>query len=244
MSEVFYLPQTDSTNLWAKAHPDRAAGVWAVYTLDQTAGRGRLGRGWADAAGQALYYTAVLPYPPAGMGTLPLLASLLVREVLDRRYGVGARLGVKWPNDVLLDGKKLVGILCEAVPGREMTVCGIGINLAQPQRFFDAAGLPHAASLALAGVDADAARDAGPLARALTDAFAAAAPRLRAEGFAPRRAAYEAACVNLGRRVRWESGEGTAVGIDETGRLVVRANDGVRHVFTGEVSVQGIYGSL
>ena len=244
---VLYLPQAESTNAWAKAHPDRFEGVWAVYARDQTAGRGRLGRAWAGAAGQALYYTAVLPFAPAQLDTLPLAASLLVCDVLHARYGAGPRLGIKWPNDVLLDGKKLVGILCEGVPGRNRTVCGIGINLCQSADFFTAAGLPHAASLADAGFAADAGRDTGPLAQALTVAFAQAAPVLQTQGFAPYLAAYRQNCANLGRRVFWDGGAGTALDVDEAGRLVVRqdtgAGTGTVRLFTGEVSVQGIYGS-
>ena len=239
-----YLPRVGSTNAWAKAHPGRLPGVWAVYTLDQTAGRGRLGRAWSGAAGQALYYTAVLPYAPAQMDTLPLLAGLLVCRVLAERYPLGARLAVKWPNDVLLDGKKLVGILCEGVPGQAKTVCGIGINLCQPAAYFAAAGLPHAASLVMQGADADAGRDAAPLAAALTAAFAREAPVLAAQGFAPYLADYRADCINLGRHVTWDGGAGTALDVDEAGRLLVSEDgSGIERLFTGEVSVRGIYGA-
>lgn len=243
---VVYLPQAGSTNTWAKAHPDRAAGVWAVYTLDQTGGRGRLGRAWAGCPGQALYYTAVLPWAPARLAALPLLAGLAVREALLARYAAlaPAALRLKWPNDLLLNGKKLAGILCEGVPGRDVTVCGIGINLAQPQSFFDAAALPWATSLAVQGVDADAGRDAAPLARALTDAFADAAPRLCREGFAPWRAAYEAVCANLGQPVRWQDGEGAALGVGPDGCLLVQTQAGTVRLFAGEVSLHGVYGAL
>ncbi len=242
---VFRLPRADSTNAWAKAHPDRSDGVWAVYTLDQTAGRGRLGRRWADAAGQALYYTAVLPWAPAQLPALGLLAGLLVCEALQARYAPGPDLRLKWPNDVLLAGKKLAGILCEGVPGQSRTVCGIGINLCQPATVFAAAGLPHAASLTMQGVDADAARDAAPLAEALTAALAREAPVLAAKGFAPYLDRYRALCVNLGRRVAWDGGAGTALDVDEAGRLLVAEDgSGTVRLFTGEVSVRGIYGAV
>lgn len=243
---LVYLPRTGSTNAWAKANPGAAAGVWGVYTLDQTAGRGRLGRAWAGAAGQALYYTAVLPHAPAQLPALGLLAGLLARRALLARYALPeSALCLKWPNDLLLGGKKLAGILCEGVPGRAATVCGIGVNLAQPQAFFDAAGLPYATSLALHGIPAAPAREAGPLAQALTDAFAADAPRLCREGFAPWRAEYEAACANLGRAVRWDGGTGTALGVDDAGRLRVRSDAGpTLALLAGEVSLHGVYGAL
>ena len=64
------------------------------------------------------------------------------------------------------------------------------------------------------------------------------------EGFAPYRERYKARCVNLGRRVTYEGGAGTAVDVDEEGRLIVEGENGETRVFTGEVSVQGIYGAV
>ena len=161
LNEVRFLPQCGSTNRYAKEQIEAFGPVAAVYTTDQTDGRGRRGRQWVNAAGQALYYTAILKVPMVQPETLPLFASLAVREQLRLRYGVDC--AIKWPNDLLLGGKKIAGILCEAVSygtggeGRAY-LCGIGINLAQPQSYFDAAGLPYGTSLALQGarVDLDA----------------------------------------------------------------------------------------
>ncbi len=243
------LAECASTNLWARENPGRLAPLGAVYTTSQTAGRGRLGRAWVNAEGQGLYYTVLLDLPLAQPETLPQLSSLLVGRALAQQYGAQCR--IKWPNDLLLGGKKLVGILCESTEhaGRRVWISGIGVNLAQPQAYFDAAGLPHGTSLALAGVDADPARDAAALAARLTALFAAAAPRFAAEGFAPWRPAYKEACVNLGRKVEYPlpggaKGEGTAEDIDGDGRLVVRTPQGRTAVFTGEVSVSGIYGAV
>ena len=137
--------------------------------------------------------------PLAQPATLPLLASLAVRRQLQLRYGVDCQ--IKWPNDLLLNGK-IVGILCESVSygyqqqGRGI-LCGIGINLAQPQSYFDAADLPHGTSLALQGAAVDLATDPAWLAEGLTDfgfdrnlyTFARDALRFREE--------YKAACINL-----------------------------------------------
>ncbi|MGN0983542.1 MAG: biotin--[acetyl-CoA-carboxylase] ligase [Gemmiger sp.] len=240
---VLYLPEVDSTNAWAKQHLDQFGPVGAVYTTSQTAGRGRLGRSWVNAAGQALYYTAVLKTPLAQPGTLPLFACLAVCDALRRRYGADCR--IKWPNDILLNGKKLVGILCEVAPDGHSLLAGIGINLAQPQEYFDAAALPHATSLALQGVAVDLAQDPEWLAQYLTDfGFDRALYTYEVEGFAPYRAQYKAQCVNLGRHVTYDGGAGIAEDIDEQGRLVVRDEDGTHRVFTGEVSVRGIYGAV
>ena len=237
INEVRYLPECGSTNAYMKEHFEEFGPVGAVYTTNQTAGRGRLGRTWVNAEGKALYYTVAIREPLAQPATLPLLASLAVRRQLALRYGVDCQ--IKWPNDLLLNGKKIVGILC-----------GIGINLAQPQSYFDAADLPHGTSLALQGATIDLEQDPGWLAEALTDfGFDQPLYTFARDGFAPFREEYKAACVNIGRRVTFDlpdggQGAGEAVDVDEEGRLVVRTDSGEEHVFTGEVSVRGIYGSL
>lgn len=243
---LVYLEEVDSTNTWAKAHPDQFGPVGAVYTTCQTAGRGRLGRQWVNAGGRALYYTAVLNTPLADTAALPLYASLAVARALHRQYGVDCR--IKWPNDLLLNGKKIVGILCETVirDHQVTALAGIGINLAQDRAYFTAAGLPHGSSLALEGADVHLPEDAHALARALTAfGFDRELYAFEREGFAACRAEYKALCVNLGRHVEFDGGTGTAVDIDEQGRLVVKDDQGGDvHVFTGEVSVRGIYGAV
>ena len=177
---VIYLPEVDSTNLWAKHNLDKFGPIGAVYTTHQTAGRGRLGRSWLDAPHKGLYYTAV-----------------------------------------------------------------IRTDLAQPQEYFDAAGLPHGTSLALQGVPVDMDTDPEWLAQYMTDfGFDRALYTYEAEGFAPYRERYKALCVNLGRRVTYDGGAGTAVDVDDEGRLIVRDETGDTRVFTGEVSVKGIYGAV
>lgn len=129
-------------------------------------------------------------------------------------------------------------------------LCGIGINLAQPQSYFDAAGLPHATSLALQGVQVDLDADPEVLAEGLTDfGFDRNLYQFARDGFAPFLEEYKAACVNLGREVTFDlpgggEGRGIAQDIDSEGRLVVCTPEGTRLVFTGEVSVRGIYGQL
>ena len=243
LNTLIRLPAADSTNAWAKANLDRFGPVGAVYTTNQTAGRGRLGRAWANAAGQALYYTAVLRLPLADPGALPLYASLAVAAALRRQYGADCQ--IKWPNDLLLNGKKIAGILCESAGDGHALLVGVGVNLGQPQAFFEAQGLPHGASLACQGVDVDLDRDPEWLAQYLTDfGFDRALYTYEVEGFAPYRERYKAACVNLGRRVTFDGGSGVAGDIDAEGRLVVRTDGGVQKVFTGEVSVRGIYGAV
>lgn len=243
------LPECESTNTVVKQNPAPLLPVGAVYTTCQTAGRGRLGRSWVNAAGQALYYTVALDFPFCQPEALPQLSSLIVADALKAHYGVCCN--IKWPNDLLLGGKKLTGILCEstAYENRRIYLSGIGINLAQPQAYFDAAGLPHGTSLALSGIKVNPETDAAALAAELTARFSAAAPAFAENGFAAIREKYRAACVNLGRTVEYPvaqggTARGVAEDIDADGRLVVKGEDGERAVFTGEVSVKGIYGAL
>ena len=248
INEVRYLPECGSTNAYVKEHFEEFGPVGAVYTENQTAGRGRLGRSWVNAEGKALYYTAAIREPLAQPATLPLLASLAVRTQLRLRYGVDCQ--IKWPNDLLLNGKKVVGILCEVGPDGHSIVVGIGINLAQPQSYFDAADLPHGTSLELQGAKVDLSTDPEWLAEGLTD-FGFDRPMyvFARDGFAPFRDEYKAACINIGRRVTFDlpgggQGAGEAIDVDADGRLVVRTDSGEEHVFTGEVSVHGIYGAV
>ena len=181
---VIYLPQVGSTNAWAKENIAQFGPVGAVYTTDQTAGRGRLGRGWVDAPGKGLYYTAVIKTDLAQPSTLPLFASLAVCDALKQRYGIDCQ--IKWPNDLLLNGKKIVGILCEVAPDGHSLVVGIGINLAQPQEYFDMAGLPHGTSLLLQGVNVDLDTDPEWLAQYMTDfGFDRALYTYEEQGLAP-----------------------------------------------------------
>lgn len=241
-SRLTTLPEADSTNLYCKAHLSRMGHFDAVWTTCQTAGRGRRGHVWQNAPGAALYYTILFKEPLADPACLPLASGLAAARALEECFGVECAL--KWPNDLLLGGKKAVGILCEGFGGA--FVSGIGVNLSQTAEFFAAAGLPHGVSVA--GhlghpLPPDAPRQ---LAEALSRRFTADEDlqRFYREGFAPLRGAYTARCVNLGRQVWFEGGEGVAETVDEQGRLVVAAEGGLRHVLSGEVSVKGIYGRV
>jgi len=236
------LPEADSTNLYCKAHISRMGHFDAVWTTCQTAGRGRRGHVWQNAPGAALYYTILFKEPLADPACLPLASGLAAARALEECFGVECAL--KWPNDLLLGGKKAVGILCEGFGGA--FVSGIGVNLSQTAEFFAAAGLPHGVSVA--GhlghpLPPDAPRQ---LAEALSRRFTADEDlqHFYREGFAPLRGAYTARCVNLGRQVWFEGGEGVAETVDGQGRLVVAAEGGLRHVLSGEVSVKGIYGRV
>ena len=134
---IHHKRETESTNLDA-----RAGGPHDVFTADfQTAGRGRLDHKWESPEGTNLLMSVVLPVdgqPPEAVATLPLVAGLAVAKGLSslrtrRDSSVGeslrGRLAIKWPNDVLVDGKKIAGILCER--HGDCVIVGIGVNVRQ-----------------------------------------------------------------------------------------------------------------
>ena len=243
---LIWLSEVDSTNTYCKKHFAELEDGAVVCTDNQTAGRGRLGRDWINAAGQGLYYTLVIKRPLAQPSTLPLLSSMAVRAAVKVCFGRDTR--VKWPNDLLLNGKKLVGILCEGIAPRAGAeggiICGIGVNLAQPESYFAALDLPHGTSLALQGVEIRPQQDALKLAAAMTEWFRTNLPAFGEQGFAPFLQEYRADCVNLGMPVTFEGGKGVAQDVDENGNLVVLTDSGEKRIFTGEVSVKGIYGAV
>jgi BirA family biotin operon repressor/biotin-[acetyl-CoA-carboxylase] ligase len=206
-----------------------------VVTEHQTAGRGRLDRSWQTPARAALTFSVLLrPEVPAlEWPWLPLLTGHALARVL-RDTGVPA--GVKWPNDVLIDDRKVAGILVERVdtPLGAAAVVGIGLNVSTT-----AEELPvdTATSLALAGGTEP---DRTALLLALLAGLRVEHDAWRARGSRELRAAYAASCVTVGRTVRVElpSGEtltGPATGIDPGGRLLVRGSHGETAVGAGDV---------
>ncbi len=207
-----HLRRTGSTNERAKEIARGGAPHGTLVTAaEQTAGRGRDGRRWHAPAGRALLASLVLRDAPP---LLPIAAALAVAEVA--AGAARGTLSLKWPNDVLLDGRKLAGILVEARPAERWAVLGIGLNVAVAIAELPAELGDRAATLGLAPAAIE------PLLAALLEALArrlgAPAPELIA--------AFRERDALLERRVRFAGGDGIGAGIDERGRLLVRATDG------------------
>jgi BirA family biotin operon repressor/biotin-[acetyl-CoA-carboxylase] ligase len=131
---------TLAANLAAKASHDGTV----ILAREQTAGRGQHGRSWNSARGQGIWMSAIL-LPPPPMRRPVVLAALAAQAVCDTIQDLtGLPARIKWPNDVLMAGRKICGILIEQ---GHRTIIGIGLNLNQPDEFFQRAGLPMAASL-------------------------------------------------------------------------------------------------
>ena len=206
----------------------------AVATTDhQRAGRGRLGRSWDDQPGAALLVSVVLR-PPAGAATaqLSLVCALSVAETVERTAALEAR--VKWPNDVLVEGRKVAGILLEARDGA--VVCGIGVNVNQLDGALPVHARTPAASLrTLTGRDHDRALVLVELLARLEANYDA----WLASGLAPLLPELEHRDALRGREVTVGEVTGTAAGIAPDGRLRVVGADGAETlVASGEVDTR------
>ena len=200
--------RTDSTN--ARARDLAVAGAphgTVVTASEQTAGRGRQGRNWSAPADRALLCSIVIRDPSA---LLPLAAALAVAEIA----GEGAR--IKWPNDVLLDGRKLAGILIEGRPQEGWAVLGMGINVAV--RLEDLPPELHETAATLGREPEDVDAVLAELLAALERWLAAREDEVLAR--------YRELDALAGREIRWASGTGVAAGIADDGGLLVRVADG------------------
>jgi BirA family biotin operon repressor/biotin-[acetyl-CoA-carboxylase] ligase len=213
-----HLRATDSTNERARALATAGAPHGTLVTAgEQAAGRGRQGRTWSAPPGRALLMSLVLrEYPPL----LPLAAAVAVADV------AGPQASIKWPNDVLLDGRKVAGILVEGRPQEGWAILGIGVNVAVREQDLPVQLHGRAAGLGLEPSDVEPTLAAllAALGQRLTQDDATIVAELR-----DRDALY-------GRAIQWGRGRGVAAGIDDVGRLVVDCADGTRDALdAGEV---------
>ena len=212
-----HYSETDSTN--ERARELAAAGTphgTLVTASEQSAGRGRQGRRWTAPRGRALLCSLVIRDPPR---LLPLAAGVAVAEV------AGPQARVKWPNDVLVDGLKVAGILVEGRPQEGWAVLGIGLNVALREEDFPPELAGRAGTL---GLEPTAVEPTLDRLLASLDRWLTAAPDAVLEAVRSRDAL-------LDRPVRWAGGEGRGAGIDSEGRLLVATGDGQIALDAGEV---------
>ena len=131
---LVFHEKVDSTNLQAKSLARQGAPEGSVVVADsQTGGRGRMGKGWVSPPGTNLYFSVILrpPVPPVRLSQIPLLAAAAIHRAVSSMVE-GASATIKWPNDILIGGRKVCGILCEMETEPDMThfvIAGIGINV-------------------------------------------------------------------------------------------------------------------
>ncbi|MBQ8947622.1 MAG: biotin--[Lachnospiraceae bacterium] len=247
--ELYYYDKVDSTNVRVRQIADTASDGTLVVSDMQEAGRGRRGRGWNSPAGTGIYMSLLLKpdIMPSDAPMITLIMALAVAGAIRNTTGLDAR--IKWPNDVVINGRKTCGILTEMDMESDYirdVIVGVGINVNQP----DTGSFPEE----IRGTATSLKIEAGETVR--RSALVAEVMNLF-EGYydsflgngdlSGLRQEYEKLLVSIGTEVRVldPGGEysGISGGIDDRGELLVKMPDGeVRTVYAGEVSVRGIYG--
>jgi BirA family transcriptional regulator, biotin operon repressor / biotin---[acetyl-CoA-carboxylase] ligase len=234
------LPSTNDT---CKEQIESLPHGAAITARAQYCGKGTKGRQWANQPGQAVFLSFVLKgVRLESLTLLPLLCGLAEVEALSE---LGIKAGIKWPNDIVLNGKKISGILCESVifGGRIDVVCGIGVNVQQTPEQFVQSGLPYAGSI-LSETGRLLALDS--VINALLNKFEVIYEEYLSTGFDQLKGRYEEHCVTLHKQVRVlnEGREQTAFaeGIAADGRLICSVDGKQTLIDHGEASVRGLWG--
>ncbi len=249
---LYYYDETGSTNNDAKRLAEEGAPHGTVVAVDrQTAGKGRRGRSWQTLSGTALAFTLMIrpDFPPDRASMLTLVIALSVAEAVEETAGL--RAAIKWPNDIVVNGKKVCGILTEMTMTPEMDeiqylVMGVGINVnnAGPEEFLEEMRDRTTSLRIESGRRIDRAE---LLDRVLVRFEANYETFLATLDLSGLRKNYQSRLQGVGGEVRVldPAGEYTGIsqGVSDRGELlVVRENGEKVRVYAGEVSVRGLYG--
>ena len=238
MRKIITYPSVDSTNAAAKKLALAGEGECAVAAAEQTAGRGRLARSWQSPAGEGLWVSLLLRpqnIPAQCAGGAVFVAALAMAEALSA-YGPAK---IKWPNDLVMGGKKICGMLAEAGFREGMCdwiVLGAGVNLLQ-MGFPDE--LPHATSLYL---QTGARVPPEELLPVFLEHFEPWYATWQERSLIPILEGIRPRSATLGQGIRIDGREGKALDFREDGALIWQADGKTETVLAGDVPVRGLYG--
>lgn len=236
------VDKTGSTNADLVAALPKLSAPTLLLAKTQTAGRGRAGRSWYSAPEQSLTFSLAWKFhlPMQGLVGLPLAVGVAIAEAL-AMLGVHVRL--KWPNDILFEGRKLAGILIESASAGSVpydaswAVIGVGINMVLDAQLVEcigrsAAGIPWLAEL-----------DRNVLLATLLNSLAEAMVQFEQEGFAAFAERWNTLHAYAGQAVAiLDNGsilhEGTALGVDDIGRFLLQTAGGTLGIMAGDVSLR------
>lgn len=241
--EIHYFGEVDSTNNEAKKLAANGCPEGTIVVAEaQVTGRGRLSRGWFSPFGKGIWLSVVLrpPFGPMDAAKCTLMAAVGVNRAINKVTGAGC--GIKWPNDILWNGRKIVGILTEMsaeMDAINYVVIGMGINV-NIEEFPDdiaatAASLSFASGHQVSRIQ---------LLTAILSELENVYMLVKQSGFAPALAAWREESITLGKQVKvWgfdSSFNGVAVDIDADGALLVETPQGIERVLAGDVSIRPV----
>lgn len=238
------VDEVDSTNTYLKREYAALPHGHCIVSACQTQGKGSKGRVWRSPMGDSVAFSVLWkPQTMFDYSMLTLCCGLAVCLAIRELTGLDAH--IKWPNDVVIQSKKICGILCENVfdHGKPALVLGIGINLLADQQYFDQMELPYGASLAMLGARPPA---EALVARVLDHLEKLCMDTERDNNLTACLQEWRPLCLTLGKQVRViqprEEFTGTAIDVDDCGHLLVDDGQTIHTLMGSEVSVRGLYG--
>ena len=244
---VVYYDKIDSTNNRAKEAGDNGAAHGTLFVADmQVAGKGRRGRVWKSPSGSSIYMTILLypDIPPVKAPQLTLLMAIAVAEGIQEVTGLETK--IKWPNDIVVNGRKICGILTEMsteIDYINHVVIGAGINVNQDTFPDDIKATASSLKLEL-GKSVKRSELIAAVMKSFEKCYEIF---IETEDLSGLQELYNSMLVNRDQEVKvLEPGneyKAHAIGINQTGELIVRTPDGKeKEIYAGEVSVRGVYG--
>jgi biotin--[acetyl-coA-carboxylase] ligase len=237
---VVYVPEVDSTNNIAKEYANKGCEEGLLVVCDnQTAGKGRLGRNWISEKSAGLYMSIVLrpEIMPMEAPQLTLIAGIASVRAINKITNL--QCGIKWPNDIIVNNKKLVGILTEMsaeIESVKYVVVGIGVNV--NNKMFDDEIKNKATSIYL---QTNKVYKRSQLASEITFEFMELYNEFCKDGFSVLKNEYNNLCINVGKDVKTVGKTeiyGKALGVNENGELIIETENGTKNVLSGEVSLR------
>ena len=243
--QIIYLDEVDSTNNYARLMADKINSDFLVVADMQTLGKGRMGRSWSSPAGIGIFMSLCIKpemsVEKASMITLVTAVSLC--DAIEELYPINAT--IKWPNDIVINSKKISGILTEMssdMDGIKYIISGMGINV-NNKEFPDDIKDMASSILLETGILADR---SNLIAAVIYHFYKNMNIFLKTGDMSGLKENYENHLVNIGKDVKILDPkgiyQGVALGIDETGALLVNAEGKIKRIISGEVSVRGLYG--
>ena len=227
--ETIHLESTDSTNSWAKRECSRfrSGKIYCVVADAQTAGRGRLGRKWVSPEGKNLYASVVFTLP-LSVVFLPNLGQILILSAAKVLEQLGFDPKIKWPNDLLLDGKKVAGVLSEATTCEDHLVLIMGVGLNLNMTLDELAAIDQPATSLFSLTEKTWSRD--DILKLILNQFVHYLNSVQVSGFEPLHPAFEKFLAHKGKKITVHDGlktiEGICEGIAPDGRLKLKISTG------------------